>query len=170
MYSYGSPAHPVATLILRVNHAMADANPARQSRYDMSIEEVAVVDTKNPKRLVGTVHRQDVINARNQEVLRRDLAGSMSSTIRLVAKVRRVEVGDGYVVQEIPVPRSFVGRTLRELNFRARYGVQVIFVRTQRKEDGIPYLRIPTADDLVSEADALIIAGPKEAADKLEAL
>ncbi len=134
------------------------------------VEEVAVVDTQNPKQLVGTVHRQDVINARNQEVLRRDLAGSMSSTVSLVAKVRQVEVGDGYVVQEIPVPRLFVGRSLRELNFRAGYGVQVIFIRTQTKADGHTHLRVPTADDRVGEEDALIIAGPKEAADRLEAL
>ena len=134
------------------------------------VEEVAVVDAQDPKKLVGSIHRQDVINARNKEVLRRDLAGSMSSTISLVAKVRQVEVGDGYVVQEIPVARSFVGRTLRELDFRARYGVQVIFIRTQTKEDGTTHLHIPTADDRVGEADALIIAGPKEAADKLEAL
>jgi CIC family chloride channel protein len=71
----------------------------------LEAEEVAVVDPQKPQRLVGTVHRQEVINARNREVLRRDLAGSMSSTVSLVAKVRQVDIGDGYVVQEIPVPR-----------------------------------------------------------------
>ncbi|MGE0681631.1 MAG: chloride channel protein [Candidatus Binatia bacterium] len=133
------------------------------------VEELAVVDAQNPRKLVGTVHRQDVINSRNQEVLRRDLAGSMSSTVSLVGKVRQVEVGDGYVVQEIPTPRAFVGRTLRELNFRARYGVQVIFIRTRSRDDENTHLRVPTADDRVSEEDTLIIAGPKSTVDSLEA-
>ena len=135
----------------------------------MDVEELAVVDRQNPRKLVGSVHRQDVINSRNQEVLRRDLAGSMSSTVSLVGKVRQVEVGDGYVVQEIPTPRAFIGHTLRELDFRARYGVQVIFIRTRAKDNENTHLRVPTADDQVSEEDTLIIAGPKSTVDSLEA-
>ena len=132
-------------------------------------EELAVVSSQNPKKLIGTVHRKDLINAHNQEVLRRDMAGSMSSTVSLVGKVRQVEVGDGYVVQEIPTPRAFAGHTLRELDFRARYGVQVIFIRTRGKENQDTHLRVPTADDQVSAADTLIIAGHKTTVDSLEA-
>lgn len=135
----------------------------------MDVEELAVIDAQNPRKLVGTVHRRDVINARNQEVLRRDLAGSMSTTVSLLGKVRQVDVGDGYVVQEIPTPRAFVGHTLRELDFRARYGVQVIFIRTRGNSNENSHLRVPTADDQVSEADTLIIAGHKSIVDRLGA-
>ncbi|MGE0825736.1 MAG: chloride channel protein [Candidatus Binatia bacterium] len=133
------------------------------------VEELAVVEPQNPRKLIGVVHLNDVINARNQEVLRRDLAGSMSTTVSLVGKVRQVDVGDGYVVQEIPTPRAFVGHTLRELDFRARYGVQVIFIRTRANGDQNTHLRVPTADDQVSEADTLIIAGHKSVVDRLQA-
>jgi chloride channel protein, CIC family len=138
------------------------------SHYD--VDEIAVVDAVNPRKLIGSVHRRDVINARNEEWLRRDLAGSMSSTVSLVGKVHQVEIGDGYVVQEIPAPRSFPGRTLRELAVATRYGVQVVFIRTQIGSDGTRHLRVPTGDDPVREGDALIVAGPKEAADRLAAL
>lgn len=134
------------------------------------VEELGVVDPLNSKKLIGTVHRQDVINARNQEVLRRDVAGSLSSTVSLVGKVRQVEIGDGYVVEEIPAPRAFLGHTLREVDLRARYGVQVIFIRVRRTGDSIRHLRVPTGEDRVNEGDALIIAGPKEAADTLATL
>jgi len=46
--------------------------------------------------------------------------------------------------------------------------VQVIFIRTH-SGDG-ERLRVPTADDRVSERAALIVAGPKEAADGLQTL
>jgi CIC family chloride channel protein len=133
------------------------------------VEELAVVDPQNPRKLVGVIHLNDVINARNQEVLRRDLAGSMSTTVSLVGKVRQVDIGDGYVVQEIPTPRSLVGHSLREFDFRARYGVQVIFIRTRAGNNQNAHLRVPTADDPVGEADTLIIAGQKAMVDRLEA-
>jgi len=134
----------------------------------LEVAEIAVVDAENPRKLIGSVHLPDVLNARNQELLRRDLAGSMTSTVSLVGKVRQVSVGDGYVVQEIQAPRGFVGRTLRDLDIPRRHGVQVIFIRTH-SGDG-ERLRVPTADDRVSERDALIVAGPKEAADGLQTL
>ena len=138
------------------------------SRYD--VEEFAVVDAENATKLIGTVHRQDIINTRNEEILRRDLAGSMPSTVSLLGKVRQVSVGDGYVVQEIVAPRSFVGRTLRELDIRVRYGVQVVFIRRRESPDGTTTLSVPTADSQVKAMDTLLIAGPKRAADSLESL
>ena len=79
-------------------------------------------------------------------------------------------MGDGYVVQEIPAPRSFVGRTLRELDLRARYGVQVIFIRTRESPDGTSNLNVPTAESRVRAMDTLLVAGPKQAADALQML
>ncbi len=134
------------------------------------LDELPVVETENPKKLIGTVHRGDVIDARNQEVLRRDLAGGMSSAVGLVDKVHQVEIGDGYVVQEIPAPRSFLGHTLRELNVRARYGVQVIFIRAQVGGEGSRRLHAPDADERMRAGDMLIVAGLKSAADRLESL
>jgi predicted transcriptional regulator len=134
----------------------------------LDVSEIAVVDEANPRTLVGSIHVHDVISARNQEILRRDLAGSMTSTVSLVSKGRQVAIGDGYVVQEIAAPRCFVGRTLRELDIRGRHAVQVMFIRTP-VSDGAG-LRVPTADDRIAERDALIVAGPKQAADALEAL
>ena len=138
------------------------------SYYD--VEELAVMDADSPTTLAGTVHRQDVINARNEEWLRRDLAGTLSTTVSLVGRVHQVHIGDGYVIQEIPAPRSFPGYTLRELAVGARYGVQVIFIRTRYGADGARQLTVPTADTRVHEGDTLIVAGRKDAADRLEAL
>jgi chloride channel protein, CIC family len=133
-------------------------------------DELPVVAEDQPRRLIGSVHRRDVIYARNQEVLRRDLAGSMATTVSMVGRVRQVDMGNGYVVEEIIAPRSFVGRSLRELDVRARYGVQVIFVRRRAAGDGGVDLRVPTADDVLAEGDGLVVAGPKAAADALEGL
>jgi CIC family chloride channel protein len=131
------------------------------SRADVA--ELPVIEPRD-KHLIGTVHLQDVLSARNQELLRRDLAGNVSTTVSLVGRLRQVEIGDGYVVQEIPAPHSFVGRTLRELDVRARHGVQVLFVRSHA--DGAT-LRVASPDERIAAEDALIVAGSRRAADAL---
>jgi CIC family chloride channel protein len=134
----------------------------------LDVAELPVVAADNPRKLVGCVDLQGVLNARKQEILRRDLAGSMTSTVSLVGKVRQVSVGDGYVVQEIQAPRRFIGHSLRDLDIPGRYGVQVVFIRTH-SENG-ETLRVPVADDRIAERDALIVAGLKQAADSLQLL
>ncbi len=129
---------------------------------------LAVVDDDDPGKLIGIVRQRDVIHARNQAILERDLAGSVSSTVSIAGRVRQVVVGDGYVIQEIPAPHSFIGKTVRRLAIRPRFGVQVIFIRN-RHEDGSRHLDVPHPDTEIGEGDALIIAGTKEAADRLAA-
>jgi len=134
------------------------------------LDELAVVDRTDPNRLVGSIYRQELIHARNEEFLRRDLAGSLSSTVSLVGRVRQVEIGDGYVVQEIPAPHAFQNRNLRQLAVAHRYGVQVVFMRTRRTNDSVARLVVPRADDLIREGDALIVAGPKDSVDQIALL
>lgn len=134
------------------------------------VEELAVIDATSPQKLVGTLHWSDVLAARNAELARRDFSGSLSSTVSLVARVRQVEIGDGYVIQEIPVPRSFAGRSLSQLQLGRRYGVQVVFVRSAESRAGGRRSHVPDADVALREGDSLVIAATKEAADRLELL
>ncbi len=131
-------------------------------------DALAVVDATDPTRLVGIVRQRDVIAARNQAILESDLAGTMTSAVTVAGRVRQVDVGDGYVVQEIPAPHSFIGHSLRELEVRARYGVQVVFVRGRRDQGGTRHLQVPTPDTVIDSGNTLIIAGAKPAADALE--
>jgi CIC family chloride channel protein len=131
-------------------------------------EALAVVDSQDSRRLLGIVRQRDVIHARNRAIHERDLAGSVSSTFTVAGRVHQVDVGDGCVVQEIPAPHSFLGRSLRELDMRARYGVQVVFVRSRRDHSGSRRLEVPTPDTAIQSGDTLIIAGAKAAADRLE--
>jgi CIC family chloride channel protein len=136
---------------------------------DADVEELPVTDPHDPRKLIGSIHRQAVINARNKEMLRRDLAGTFSSTVSLVGKGRKVDVGDGYVVEEVRAPRTFLGRALRELDLPGRYGIHVIFIRSGLGPDGA-HLRVASADDRVQEGDSLIVAGPKQSTARLERL
>jgi CIC family chloride channel protein len=132
-------------------------------------EEIAVVDAENPRRLTGSVHKSDVIHAYNREVMRRDLAGSVSSTVVLASRGQQVELGGGYVLQEIQPPVRFFGRTIREIGIAARTGVHVILVR-RRAEGGGSAVHVPSADDRIEEGDRLVVAGTRSAVESLDAL
>ncbi len=133
-------------------------------------EEIAVVDAKNPKKLIGSVHKHDVIHAYNQEILRRDLAGTVSSNVMVASKGQQVQLGGGYVLQEIQPPMRFFGKTLRELNIAAETGVHVILHRRRDVDDGGPALRVPTANDCINEGDRLVVAGTRHEVESLDIL
>jgi CIC family chloride channel protein len=133
-------------------------------------EEIAVVDRVNSKKMVGSVHKRDVISAYNREVLRRDLAGSVSSTVIVAGKGQQVELGGGYVLQEIQPPPRFIGRTIRDLAIGSMTGAQIVLLRKHKPEDGKPAVRVPTADDRIGEGDRLVVAGTAAALEALDVL
>jgi CIC family chloride channel protein len=133
-------------------------------------DEIAVVDASHPRKITGVVRKEAVINASNREWLRKDLTGTITTTVRLAGKVRQVEVGDGFVLQEILAPPAFLGRTLGELDLRAVYGAQVVFLRRRSGKDGEAEIRVPSSGERILEGDALLVAGPKAAVERIEAL
>ena len=135
-----------------------------------SFEEIAVVAADEPGRIVGSVHKKDVLAAYNQEILRRDLAGSVSSTVLVASKGRQVALGGGFVLQEIQPPPRFFGHTIRELDVGAEWGVHIVLLRKRQPSDGGPSIRVPTADDTIEEGDRLVVSGTAASVEKLDVI
>jgi CIC family chloride channel protein len=131
-------------------------------------EEIAVVDPFNPRKLVGSIHKRDVIHAYNQEVLRRDLAGTVASNVMVASRGQQVELGGGYVLQEIQPPPRYFRHTIRELDIGAATGVQVVLLRKRAPAGGEAELRVPSADALIEEGDRLVVAGTKAAVEAID--
>ena len=133
------------------------------------VDEIAVVDADDDKRLVGTVLEKDVIEASNREQLRRDLAGGFQTSMSAAGHGQTVDLGDGHQLREIMAPPHVTGHSLRQLALRERVGVQVLLVRS-RKPGGGAHLRVPHGDDILIEGDAVIVAGTTDSLNKLDAL
>lgn len=138
-----------------------DLDGALQLMSAAGVAEIAVVDEDDPTRLIGTLHLRAVLEAYHRTMLERDLSGGLSSRVGL-AERGALELGDGYVVAEFETPRAFAGRSLREIDLRARHGVQVLLLR------GGTAVRVPTPDDRVQFGDVLVVAGPAEAVKRLQ--
>jgi CIC family chloride channel protein len=133
-------------------------------------EELPIVAADDPRRLVGSIHKRDLIQAYNQEVLRRDLAGHVSSTVLVAARGQSVDLGAGYVLQEIQPPPSFFGRSIGELDVARTFRVQIVLLRERAPATGQPAIRVPTAADVIREGDRLVVAGPRAAVEALDVL
>lgn len=70
----------------------------------------------------------------------------------------------GYSIQEQAPPENFIGKTLRELDLRNKYGIQVIAIKELIPEK-ITF--IPSADFMIKDSDILVILGEEKQLAKL---
>jgi CIC family chloride channel protein len=134
------------------------------------IDEIAVVAWDNPKKLLGSLHKKEVLHAYNREVMRRDMAGSVSSTVLVASKGQQVELAGGYVLQEIQPPPRYFGHTIRELDIGAETGVQIVLLRKRAIGGAAAEVRVPSADDRIDEGDRLVIAGTRSAVEAMDVI
>jgi len=120
-------------------------------------------------KLIGTVRQRDVVAAYNRAVLSRDLAGGMTRRVGLVSRIHRVDLGNGWALQEVRVPGSFVGRSLREIDLRADLGIQVLLVRGVDPESGEATLDAPDPKQPLTADLGLVVVGRNPSLDRLEA-
>ena len=70
----------------------------------------------------------------------------------------QVSFMEGYSVAEISPPKTFIGKSLRQLEIRAKYGIEVLSIKT--KEKGEEKIKaIPGSDYTIKDNDILVIAG-----------
>jgi CIC family chloride channel protein len=130
----------------------------------LNIDELPVVESRENKRLIGSVLQKDVIDAYNREIFKHDLAGGMHSVVTAVSKDRTIELAEGYVMAEIEPPRSFIGKTIKQLNIRNRYKIEIILVRKAASKTGTFTSRpgaLPLPDYRIEDGDRLLIMGLK---------
>ena len=76
-----------------------------------------------------------------------------------------IELSEDFGILDVPAPKSWIGKSLRELNVRAKLGVTIIAV-----ENGGKTNVSPTADYAVGEGDNLVMLGDNVALEKVQRL
>jgi CIC family chloride channel protein len=144
---------PVLTLNDRLSEAIG-----RWSQ--VSRDRLPVVDGRETRRFVGELSAGDIISLYSQEVLHKearlarfDTAGEGDRPVTTY-----VELPAEYVVALVTLPDSFAGATLRDLDARRRFGVNVIEVK-RRVGSGQERRIIPDAGTELKAGDGLIVVG-----------
>ena len=76
-----------------------------------------------------------------------------------------IELSEDYGIVETPVPQSWHGKSLKELNVRAKLGVNILAVR---RNGGIQVS--PAADFAMAEGDVVVVLGDTTALKKVQKL
>jgi trk system potassium uptake protein TrkA len=81
-----------------------------------------------------------------------------------------VPLATGHSIAQVRVPRTWVGKTLRELDLRRRSRVNVVAIKRMVPDvddQGERFMRydvndVPTPDDTLREADVMVVVGANE--------
>ena len=65
-----------------------------------------------------------------------------------------IELSPDYGILDIPAPAAWIGKTLRELNIRAKLGVNIIAVESGKKTNVAP-----SADYQIQPGDVMVVLG-----------
>jgi len=71
---------------------------------------------------------------------------------------KQIHFMEGYSIAEISPPQTFIGKSIRELDIRKNYGVDVLSIKAGKKGE-VKVKAIPSPDHVITENETLIIAG-----------
>lgn len=94
----------------------------------LGVDRVVIPEQENARRLGRSLHSHNVLDY--------------------------IELSEDYGILEVPAPKSWVGKTLKELNVRAKLGVNIIAV-----ESGKVTSVSPSADYCIQKDDIMVVLG-----------
>ena len=97
----------------------------------------------------------------------RDMALRVSSTLSRPNILDFIPLADEFDLVQVGPPREFVGKSLKQLNLRAKYNVHVIAIKELVPEN---FLLVPPASFVIKDSDILIMLGKSENIKRIKAL
>lgn len=89
----------------------------------------------------------------------RDSALALGRRLSTSGLLNYVRLGPGFSIQEMGVPDRWEGKTLRKLDLRQKYHVQVLAVHDMLRDEMIP---VPDPDRMLTDSDTLVVSGREE--------
>jgi trk system potassium uptake protein TrkA len=100
----------------------------------------------------------------------REMAVRVANSLVTPNMLDYIELSRDFSIVELPAPEEFVGRTLRQLELRPRYGLTLIAVK-RRGADGKEITNIsPSADEAIRKGDILALLGSNDRLSGLDRL
>ena len=105
----------------------------------LGVDRVVIPEQENAQRLARSLHSHNVLDY--------------------------IELSEDYGILEVPAPKSWVGKSLKELNVRAKLGVNIIAV-----ESGKTTSVSPSADYRIQAGDIMVVLGENYALEAVQKL
>jgi len=93
----------------------------------------------------------------------REMGARVAQNLASANVIDFIELAPDYSIAEIGVSGTLVGKSLRQLTLRQRFGVNVVAIKT-----GSDVNVAPKADDIIKESDVLVVIGENQGIRHLE--
>jgi len=136
-----------------------------------NVDQFPVTTGKTNEKIIGTVFRQDVIASYNRESLKYNLADGFTRELKTINETGTSRVADGFSITEKKVRKSFVGRTLAQLQLRTKYNLEVLMIRpyiSPFADKGENNFIFPDPHYVIKEYDTLVLFGADDKIAKTE--
>ena len=97
----------------------------------------------------------------------RDIALRVSRSLSYPNVLDFIPLTDEFDLVQFDPPREFIGKSLEELNLRAKYNVHIIAVKELDSEN---FVLVPAADLIIKDRNILIILGKSKDIQRIKAL
>jgi len=125
------------------------------------VAEIAVLQNR---KFAGVIKRKDVIEAYNHEIIKREAAAGLMQKMKFTSALKSFDFGSGYKIVEMDAPPAFWNKSLKELNLKALYRIDVLLIKRKFPPQTIT---IPSATEVIRKGDRLILAGLEENVTKI---
>lgn len=98
----------------------------------------------------------------------RDMGERLANSLISPKVSEHIELSSECSIIEIKPPKEFIGKSLKQLNLRVSYGLNIIAIRSLGKDAKETVNPIPEADYKIRAQDKLIIVGPDENIERLK--
>ena len=94
-----------------------------------------------------------------------EFAGKLARSLSSHNVLDYIELSKDYGILEVPAPKSWIGKTILELNVRAKLGVNIIAVEKKESTNVSP-----AADSRIVAGDVLVVLGDNKALETVQKL
>lgn len=149
------------TEILSANDSLSMAVEILGKRHASLIP---VISRHGDRKPVGYITRKDVLSAYQKEILRKSISGiTFQSPVAAISsnipKTRHaIDFSEDYTLDTIAATLKMIGKSLKDLQLRQRFGVTVLAVMSEDSDEHI----VPAPDYQIKKGDVLVIAGKKD--------
>lgn len=139
------------------------------TNFQSSLEITSLLKEMGAKHVVSKatrdIHAKFLLRNGADEVIYpdRDIAEKLAVSYSSDGIFDYIELGGNYDIYEIPVLKEWVGHSIRELNFRSRYNVNILGTKAGEDKTSL----MPTADYVFEGNVHLLVVGTREDVQKI---
>lgn len=146
--------------VVAIGASLADSVLATMNVKELGIPKVVC-------KAHDETHRQVLLKLGADQVVipEQEHAGRLARSLSSHNVLDYIELSEDYGIIEVPAPKSWVGKSLKELNVRAKLGVNILAVK-QGPEINVS----PSADYSIGGRDVMVVLGDTQALKKVQKL